>query len=106
VSTKFPEEASMNVEIKGVHYSITEETKEYIDKKLLKIEHYKDDIVDMVITITKDKSLYKEDVNMNFRWAQAAHIEHEGFELFEGIDLLFDKIEQKIKKEKEKIRKR
>ncbi|HOV63518.1 MAG TPA: ribosome-associated translation inhibitor RaiA [Spirochaetia bacterium] len=96
----------MNLEVKGVHYTITDETKDYIDKKLLKIGHHKDDIVDMIFTITRDKNLFKEEVNINFRWGQAAHIEHESFELFEGIDLLFDKIEQKIKKEKEKIRKR
>ena len=96
----------MEVEIKGIHFPISDDTKEYVDKKLQKLERHQDEIVNMVVSITRDKSVFKVEANMNFRWAQTAHVAQESFELFEGIDLLFDKVDQKIKKEKEKIRKR
>ncbi len=94
----------MNIDIKGVHFEITEKTKDFIDKKLQKIEHAKDLLVDLLFTLTKQtKGGYSIEATMNFRWGYSTHISVDSFDLYEGIDKLFDKMVQKINKEKEKI---
>lgn len=93
----------MNIEVKGVHHDVDEDTREYIDKKLRRLEHVSDLIVDLLFTITLEKQRYKIEVTVNFRWGYSSHIKVTGFDLIKGIDLLFDKLDNKIHKEKEKI---
>lgn len=93
----------MNVEIKGVHHDVDEETKELINKKLRRLEHVSELIVDLIITITLEKQRYKIEATINFRWGNSSHIRVAGFDLFKGIDLLFDKLDNKIHKEKGRI---
>ena len=92
----------MKLEIKGIHYDISDNTKEFIEKKLQKIEHAKESITDLVFSITKEKHGYKVDVNINFPWGISAHIGQECFELFEGLEKIIDKIGMKVHKEKDK----
>lgn len=93
----------MNIEIKGVHYDVSKNTREHIEKKLKKLEYTKDIIIDLLFTITKVKNGYTVENNINFRWGTHAHLKVESFELFEGIDRLFEKLEHKVSREKEKI---
>jgi putative sigma-54 modulation protein len=93
----------MHIEIKGVHYDISESTKEFIDKKMKRIGFAEDLLVDLLFTITRETNRYKVESNINFRWGGSAHIRTDAFELYKGIEILFDKLELKIKKEKDKI---
>jgi len=93
----------MNVEIKGIHYSVSDETKKFIEKKLEHISYAKDHIIDLLFTITKEKHNYKIDCNIHFRWGKSAHLSLESIELYEGIENFIHKLELKIRKEKEKI---
>jgi len=93
----------MNVEIKGIHYSISVETRKFIDKKLEHIGFAKDHIIDLLLTITKEKHGYKVDGNIHFRWGSSAHLSEESPVLYEGIENFIHKLELKIRKEKEKI---
>ncbi len=93
----------MNIEIKGVHYDVSKNTKEHMEKKLKKLEYTKDIIIDLLFTITRVKNGYTVESNINFRWGVRVHLKVESFELFEGIDKLFEKIEHKVTKEKEKV---
>ena len=72
-------------------------------KKLHRLEYAEDIIVDLLITITHDKNGYVIEATLNFRWGKASHIEVTTFDLFKGIDNLFNKLDNKIGKEKEKI---
>ena len=92
----------MHVEIKGVHLDITDKMREEIDHRLHRLDFAKDMLIDMLFTISRDHN-YKVEVNINFRWGSAAHIKTEGFDVYEGISSLFDKIVHKVTKEKEKI---
>ncbi len=96
----------MNIEIKGVHHDVDEETKEFINKKLHRIAYATELIVDLLITITLEKQRYKLEVTINFRWGASSHIQVTSFELLKGVDILFDKLENKIQKEKERIQER
>jgi putative sigma-54 modulation protein len=93
----------MNIDIKAVHFSIGDETKEYIEKKLHRIDFAHGLIVDLFITLTKERRDFSVEVNIHFKWNISRHIKVRAFDLIEGIDLLMDKVERKVRKEKEKV---
>jgi len=93
----------MNTEIKGVHVEITEKIRDYVGKKLQRLEFAKDYLIDLLFHFSQEKSLYKLEANINFRWGHSIHVGEEGFDIFEGIDKLFDKMELKISKEKKRV---
>ncbi len=94
----------MKVDIKGVHLEIGESDREYIEKKLGRIEFARDAIIDLLFTITQERASFKVEANINFRWGHAIHVHEDSFDLIKGIDKLFDRMELKINKEKEKIK--
>ncbi len=93
----------MNLEIKGIHVEITDKIREYIDKKMPRLDFAKDHLIDLLLHFSHEKSMYRLEANLNFRWGHSIHVGSDGFDIFEGIDKLFDKMEQKILKEKKKI---
>jgi putative sigma-54 modulation protein len=95
-------EAAMNVEIKAIHFSLINDEKEYIEKKIARIRNAENMIIDLIITITKDNNTFVADVTVNFNWGVSAHIKEQDFEFSSLIDRMIDKLEAKITKEKEK----
>ena len=93
----------MNLEIKGVHYDLDEETKEYIEKKVQRFDFAKDLIMDLLFSVRHEKNRFKIETNINFRWGYSTHLKVSSFDLGEGLDKLMDKISAKIHKEKGKI---
>ncbi len=93
----------MNVDIRGVHYDISDNTKEHVEKKLKRLGYADEHIVDLLITIAHDKNGYVIEATMNFKWAKSSHLKVDTFDLFKGIDNLFNKLDNKIAKEKERI---
>ncbi|MDF1569066.1 MAG: ribosome-associated translation inhibitor RaiA [Spirochaetaceae bacterium] len=95
----------MTVEVKGAHgYNPGESTREYIDKKLKRLDHVKDHVADLHLTMDKQADgEFKAETNIHFRWGAMGHIKVTDRDLFKAIDLLFDKIMTKTTKEKEKM---
>ena len=93
----------MTLEIKAVHFDLPQEYRELIEKKVHKIEYAQDMIVDLLFTITKEKS-YVLEATLNFRWGSSHHLKVKNFNIRDGIEKLFDKIDAKVSKEKEKIK--
>ncbi len=94
----------MTVEVKGVHYEVSEKTREYVDKKLKRLEKVEELVVDFHMSITREpKGMYIASSDIHFRWGKGGHIKVENRDLYKAIDVMFDKIEQKTIKEKEKI---
>jgi len=93
----------MNTEIKAVHFSLGNESKEYLEKKIARIRNAENMIVDLLFTLTKDKEFTAE-VTVNFRWGVSIHQSETDFELNTAIDKLMDKLDAKIAKEKEKVK--
>jgi putative sigma-54 modulation protein len=94
----------MTTDIKGVHFEISKRTRDYIDKKLPRLAFAEDLVTDLLLAFSREKNLYKLDATVNFRWGTTTHIHVENFKLTEGIDALFDKLEPKIEKEKNKLK--
>ena len=94
----------MHFDVKTVHFSSDEDTKEYIDKKMHRVGYAKEYLKDLHLTLTKEKTnFYAAEANFSFTWGLPAHIKVESYDLLEGLDTLFDKMDLKIKKEKGKI---
>jgi putative sigma-54 modulation protein len=93
----------MNLEIKGIHYDVTERTTEQIEKKVKKLDFAADMIMDLLFKIEREKGLYIISSNINFRWGLSHHIKVENHDLYDGIDQIVEKIKNKVTKEKEKI---
>ena len=93
----------MNIEMKAVHFTLKDETREYLDKKIARIHNAENMIVDLLFTLTKDKEFTAEAL-VNFRWGVSIHQKEHDFELNPAIDKLMDKLETKITKEKEKVK--
>jgi putative sigma-54 modulation protein len=97
------QEADMNINIQAVHFTMGDDTKAYLDGKITRIHNAEDMIVDLLITLTKDKG-FKAEATVNFRWGVSIHVEEHEFELNPAIDKLMDRLEAKIIKEKEKVK--
>ena len=93
----------MKVDVKGVHLDVSQRIHDYLNKKMKRLSYAEEHIVDLLLTLTQDTKAYKVEANINFRWGTTAHIGVESFNIIKGIDQLFDKLDVKINKEKEKI---
>ena len=93
----------MNTEIKAVHFTMGNDAREYIEKKINRIRNPEKMIVDLLFTITRDKD-FSAEVTVNFSWGNTIHLKETDFELNPAIDKLMDKLDAKIAKEKEKVK--
>jgi len=94
----------MNFTLQGVHYSISDRTKAFLDEKLTHIDPFKELIVDMDVTITKEKTEFRLESNVHFKWGARHHFKESNMELYPAIENWIDKMEAKIAKEKDKIK--
>ena len=93
----------MDFEVRGIHYEISDKTMEHIQKKMKRLEYANDFVVSLDLSIEREKSEYHLNSNVSFRWGAGAHIHLTNHDLYQAIDLIIDKLDSKITKEKEKI---
>ena len=93
----------MNTDIKALHFNLHEDAKEYLNKKLERIHNAENMIVDLIVTLKKEKD-FDVEATVNFRWGVSIHVKENDFELLAAIDKMTDKLNAKIKKEKEKVK--
>jgi len=93
----------MNTEIKAVHFTLRDETREYLEKKIDRIPNAENMIVDILFTLTKEKD-FSAEVKVNFRWGVTIFLKEHDFELEAAINKLLDKLDARISKEKEKVK--
>ena len=93
----------MNTEIKAVHFTLHDDAKEYLNKKIERIHNAENMMVDLIITVKKEKD-FDAEATVNFRWGVSIHVKENDFDLTAAIDKMMDKLESKIIKEKEKVK--
>jgi putative sigma-54 modulation protein len=93
----------MNIEIKAVHFNLHDDAREYLNKKIERIHNAENMIVDLIVTLKKEKD-FDAEAMVNFRWGVSIHVKEEDFDLTAAIDKMIDKLETKITKEKEKVK--
>jgi len=95
----------MNLEIRGIHYNVSDTTKEFFEKKLERIEFATDYLVDLLINVHKEPhQSYKIEAKVHFQWGLTKMVGAEGHELYEAIEYFVDKLDLLIRKEKGKVK--
>lgn len=94
----------MTVTIKGVHYDISERTREFLIEKLGHIDPFKDLLVSVDATVTKEKTEFRVESNVHFKWGAVAHLEERDAELYPAIENLIHKLDAKVSKEKDRVK--
>ena len=94
----------MNINFRGIGFSVTDEDREFLEKKLKKLSFAEDYLQDLEITAKKEsKGIgFHLDAILHFSWKKEKAVSQDSYELYEGIELLADKIQSVAKKEKEK----
>jgi ribosomal subunit interface protein len=92
----------MNFELRVLHFSLDEDEKAYVDKKLEKFQKNEDNLIDLIVTITKEGAFVKTEAKVNFKWGVSAYVGEEAANVRESVDKLYDALRTKITKEKEK----
>jgi putative sigma-54 modulation protein len=95
----------MNTEVKAIHFTLKDESRDYLSKKLNRIHNAENMIVDLLITLTREKE-FSVEATVNFRWGVSIHVKETDFDLHPAIDKMLDKLDAKIVKEKEKTENR
>ena len=93
----------MNINVQAVKFTLDEDRKAYVDKKFERIKYAEDLITDVLFTIKLDRSKFYADSTVNFRWGGNAHVSAEDFDFNAVVNKLMDVLDQKVKKEKDKI---
>jgi len=93
----------MNTEIKALQFDLSDDAREYLGKKLERIHNAEQMIVDLLITLKKEKS-FEAAATVNLRWGDTVRVSESDFDLRAAIDKMIDKLDSKMTKEKEKMR--
>ena len=92
------------IKLHGIHYHISNSTKEFIQEKLSKFDYLKDYIVDGDIRIIKESHKFKIETDMNIkRHHKKIHFETEHELLYPAIENMTHKLKKNLSDEHEKF---
>lgn len=94
----------MTKNVTAVGFDLEEKQSEMIEKKLERVKYADDLIVDLIVKIKHEKA-YVFDTTVNFRWGASAHVSGEDFDFGAALNKMMDVLDNKVKKEKDKIQK-
>ncbi len=82
------------IQLQGIHYHISDSTKEYIHEKLSKFDHLHDLIIDGKIRILKESSGFKVEIDLHLKQHQIVHHETEDHLLYPAIENAIHKLKK------------
>ena len=92
----------MTPSINAVGFTLEQKQSDMIESKLKRIAYSDDLIVDLIMKIKHDKT-YVFDTTVNFKWGTQAHVSGEDFDFGAALNKMMDVLDNKIKKEKDKV---
>ncbi len=99
----------MNIKVTFKHIDSTEAIKQYAESKVLKLEKYLNNIMEVHITLSVERVEHKESgvaqvklLMKNF----TINAEEKSADIYSAIDLLMGKVETQVKKYKDKARRK
>lgn len=92
----------MTKSITAVGFDLDQKQSEMIEKKLQRVDYADDLIIDLIFRVKHEKE-YVFDVVSNFRWGVQGHVTSQDYDFAAGLNKVIDVLDQKIKKEKDKI---
>jgi len=95
----------MKIKITGRHINVSERLKDYAEKRILKLEKYFQQIIDIHLIMYVEKLDHAAELIINGDSVQF-HAREKAADLYSAIDLLTDKMDSQIARFKEKIQSR
>lgn len=95
-------EMTMTTTIKAVNFTLDQKQSDLIHTKIKRISYAEDLIIDLHVSIRHEKE-FKAETTVNFRWGAQAHVSGEGRDFAEALNIMMDTLDNKIKKEKDKV---
>jgi len=92
----------MKIVFKGKHIEVTDAIRNYMEKKLSKIERHFDHILEVIVTLSIEKNRQIVEVTLQANKA-LIRAEEETDDMYTSIDKVVDKLERQILKYKEKF---
>ena len=95
----------MNLNVRGIKCSISDETRAFLDKKLQKLDFAEDYLQDLDIVMKRETigQGFHIEAQLHFKWGSVKQVSCDCYELYEGIESIADKIEAVARKEKSKV---
>jgi len=91
----------MKITLKGKHIEVTDAIRNYIEKRLNKIDRHFDHILEVIVTLSVEKN--RQIVEATLQASRALiRAEEETDDMYTSIDKVVDKLERQIQKYKEK----
>lgn len=92
----------MELMIKGVHYHVSDTTKDFINKKMEKIvKHAGEDITSLELSIVQEKDFLVES-HVNMKWGSVVHVNERDKELYPAIEKMIKRLDYALIQDKEK----
>jgi len=91
----------MNINLQAMKFTPDDDQKNFVHKKFERIKYAEDLIVDVLCTIKFDKKFIYE-CTVNFKGG-TAHVSADDYDFKAGVNKLIDILDQKVRKEKDKI---
>ncbi len=93
----------MKITFTARHTEISPDIKEYCERRLLAIEKVLDYSVDANLTLSEEKYRHKAEINVKIKGMTLNTVE-ETQDMASSLNLAFDHIEKRVKKERETLR--
>ncbi|HJU24359.1 MAG TPA: ribosome-associated translation inhibitor RaiA [Casimicrobiaceae bacterium] len=95
----------MNLQLTGHHVEITPSIRDYVTKKLARINRHFDHVIDVSVVLAVDKLARKVEATVHVR-GKDLHAECIDADMYAAIDGLADKLDRQVVKYKEQIKNR
>lgn len=95
----------MNIIIRGKQMKITDALKDYVEKRVGKLEKYSDNFIDVQVTLSVEKERQRIEVTAPLN-GFLLRGEEETDDMYSSIDLVVDKLERQMEKYRQRIGKK
>ncbi len=95
----------MNIIIRGKHVEVTDALKDYVYKRVGKLEKYSDEFMDVQVTLLVERGRHRVEVTAPINGI-ILRGEEETDDMYSSIDLVIEKLEKQIAKYRTRIAKR
>jgi len=95
----------MKIQVRGRNVEVTDALKEYVAKRLGKLEKFRENLGDALVTLTVEKESHRVEVTIPVNGMLLRGEETTG-DMYASIDLVVDKLEKQLEKYKGKLFKR
>ena len=95
----------MQISVSGHHVDVTDSLRNYVETKLDRLERHYDQITNMKVILSVEKQRQKAESTIRISGGEV-YADAESEDLYAAIDMLADKLDRQLIKQKEKVKDR